>query len=66
MALALPQYFPFQRGWCIVPEFTLVGDFSPDYLVSSIDSNPNSLTYGESFHKLSAEVKNHTAVSWWV
>lgn len=66
IALVLPEAFTINNGWCIVPEFTLEGNYSSDYLVSKINTDINSPFYGSSMHWLCAELKDRVAVSWWI
>ena len=65
MALALPQFFNYINNWCLVSEYNLAGNYSPDYLVSIINITP-VLDYGSTSDLLSCEIQNHAAVSWWV
>lgn len=55
MALLLPQFFPFP-AWFVVPEYGLIGDYAPDYLVGKIMLN------GTSMYHVVVETKNRVAV----
>lgn len=65
ISLLLPQFFNLNNNWCIVPEFTLPGGFSPDYLVSLVNTTAG-FYYGYSNNRLVVETKNRVAVSWWM
>lgn len=65
MSLALSQYFKYEHAWAIAPEFSLTNNYHPDSLVSRINLNLG-INYGISTNRLSCELKNRVAVSWWV
>lgn len=52
-----------QYRWFISPEFTLIGNYSPDYLIGKIIGNP-ALNYGTWYHHLVVKVKYPHRVSW--